>query len=108
MKNSVCNTMDKERPYSCPKCGGVIQSTAYVQYNVYYSVDPITGEEREEGESHPHEQVDTVYRCKTTDCDWQIWADDLFSPEDRRLPESICDSGDRSGSRPFVTRYSAR
>jgi hypothetical protein len=94
MKNSIFNAKDKERPYSCPKCGGVIQSRDYVQYYIYYSVDPITGEEHEESESHFHEVVDTEYRCKTNDCDWQISAGDLLSPEDRQLPESICDDGD--------------
>lgn len=87
--NIIINTKDKERPYSCPKCGGEIEKTEYVEYTTAYSIDPVTGGESNERESKTHDVTDAQYYCIAENCGWGKWEDELHAESKQPPPESI-------------------
>ena len=93
MQHRIFNAKDPSRPYSCPKCGGEVGMTEYVEYTVEYSIDPATGGESDEKESKMHDVDDAQYYCIADGCGWQVWRNEYGGPEDQQLPEKICDDG---------------
>src|SRR5262249_29718585 len=85
----ITNRKNKERPYSCPKCGGDIEKKEDLAYSSICSIDPVDGGESREREDKMHEVVDVWYYCIAEKCDWEKSRYDLYGESKQQTPEPI-------------------
>ena len=60
---TIINPKDKDRPYSCPKCGGEVAIRGYYHKVLFFRLDPVTGDEKETGEREGLDHDESVYYC---------------------------------------------